>query len=87
LGNLTNIAGLPGTSCQTESLNAAPGSTQNQLNGFCYDAAGNLALNSACPQGSFTPTYAYDGENRLSNTTGYTYYYDAGGVRMEKSEA
>jgi RHS repeat-associated protein len=77
--------GQPAPTCYTESLNAAPASTQNQLNGICYDAAGNLALNVPCPTGTFTPTYAYDAENRLSSTAGYTYSYDADGVRMEKA--
>src|SRR5262249_9719832 len=58
----------------------------NQLSGSCYDAAGNLLLaNSNCPTTTFTPTYTYDAENRLSTTAGYTYYYDADGVRMEKT--
>ncbi|MFZ0867310.1 MAG: RHS repeat-associated core domain-containing protein [Candidatus Sulfotelmatobacter sp.] len=87
-GNLTNI-GAPsgiGGSCFMESLNAAPASTANQLNGFCYDAAGNLLLNSPCPSGSFTPTYEYDAENRLYNPQAeYTYFYDADGVRIRKA--
>ena len=85
-GNLTNISGASGMgSCWTETLNAAPASTANQLGGYCYDAAGNLSLLGACPTGSFTPTWAYDAENRLSSTAGYSYYYDADGVRMEKA--
>jgi RHS repeat-associated protein len=85
-GNLTNIAGVTSMpTCSTETLNAAPSSTANQLNGFCYDAAGNLVLNSPCPTGSFTPTYSYDSENRLSSTAGVTYDYDADGARVVKS--
>jgi RHS repeat-associated protein len=85
-GNLTNIAGLQSMpTCNTENLAAAPASVQNQLNGYCYDAAGNLALNTTCPTGTFTPTYVYDAENRLTGTAGYTYSYDADGTRMEKT--
>ena len=71
-----------------ENFNAAPASTKNQLNGYCNDAAGNLVLNSPCPTGSFTPTYAYDAENRLIATAGMSYLYDGDGNRVEKcSEA
>jgi RHS repeat-associated protein len=72
-------------SCWHENLTGNPASNLNQLANYCYDAAGNLVLNNTCPGGTFTPTYAYDAENRLSSTAGYTYYYDANGVRMEKS--
>jgi RHS repeat-associated protein len=87
-GNLTNIAAAPGmgAKCSTESLNAAPASAGNQLNGYCYDAAGNLLLDSPCPSGSFTPTYYYDAENQLYNPAAtYTYWYDADGVRARKA--
>jgi uncharacterized protein RhaS with RHS repeats len=87
-GNLTNI-GAPsgiGGSCLTEGLNAGPASTANQLNGFCYDAAGNLLLDSPCPSGGFTPTYEYDAENRQYNPLAeYSYFYDADGVRIRKA--
>jgi len=87
-GNLTNVGAPPGIggNCQTGGLNAAPASTANQLNGYCYDAAGNLLLDSPCPTGSFTPTYEYDAENRLYNPQAeYTYWYDADGVRIRKA--
>jgi len=87
-GNLTNIAGASGVggNCYTETLNAAPATTANHLNGYCYDAAGNLVLNSPCPSGTFTPTYYYDAENRLYNPQApYTYFYDADGVRIRKA--
>jgi RHS repeat-associated protein len=84
-GNLTNVAGVSSMgSCWTETLNAAPANNLNQLNGYCHDAAGNFLLLGTCPTGSSTPTYSYDPENRLNSTAGYTYYYDADGVRMEK---
>ena len=59
--------------------------SSTQLTGYCYDAAGNLALNSTCPTGSFTPTYSYNAENQLTSTAGVTYTYDGDGRRVEKS--
>jgi RHS repeat-associated protein len=82
-GNLTNIGSYSGKTNQ-ENLNAAPASVKNQLNGFCHDAAGNLVLNSACPTGTFTPTYSFDIENRLAATGTYSYVYDGDGQRMKK---
>jgi hypothetical protein len=69
----------------SENLQAAPGNTKNQLNGFCHDVAGNLAFNSPCPTPpwSFT-TYVYDAENRLITAAGATYIYDGDGNRVEK---
>jgi RHS repeat-associated protein len=81
--NLTNIGPAPGISgsCSTETLNAGPATAANGLNGYCYDAAGNL-LSTTCG----TPTFNYDPENRLYNPTApYTYLYDADGVRIRKA--
>jgi RHS repeat-associated protein len=83
-GNLTNKGSVSGKT-NTENLNVAPANIKNQLNGFCNDAAGNLVLNTGCPTGSFTPTYQYDGENRLIATAGVTYTYDGDGRRVKKS--
>ena len=44
-----------------------------------YDAAGNVTKDNL----GNTPTY--DQENRISTVAGYTYSYDADGVRMEKA--
>jgi RHS repeat-associated protein len=82
-GNLTNKAGVTGKT-NTEPFNAAPASIKNQLNAFCHDSAGNLVLNATCPTGSFTPTYSYDIEDRLTGTAGYTYVYDGDGNRVKK---
>jgi hypothetical protein len=87
-GNLTNINPFTGMSgsCHYESLSAAPANTANQLNGYCYDAAGNLLMYSTCPTGTFTPTFDYDQENRLYNPQAtYTYFYDADRVRFRKA--
>jgi RHS repeat-associated protein len=83
-GNLTNRSGVIGKT-NYEPLNVAPASIKNQLNGFCNDSAGNLVLNTACPTGTFTPTYSYDAENRLIATGGVTYTYDGNGRRVKKS--
>jgi uncharacterized protein RhaS with RHS repeats len=42
---------------------------QNQITGYCYDAAGNLLRDAACGSN----TYTYDAENRLSQTGRVTY--------------
>jgi RHS repeat-associated protein len=82
--NLTNKAQYPGKTLY-ESLNAAPASIRNQLNGYCHDAAGNMVLVGSCPTGTFTPTYSYDIENRLvSPAAGYSYVYDGDGNRAKK---
>jgi|SRR6478752_4945172 len=52
------------------------------MNGFC--PAGNLVLNAACPTGSFTPTYSYDIENRLTSFGVSSYVYDGDGNRVKK---
>ena len=56
-------------------------SGQNRIAGFCYDAAGNLTGQTACPNS----TYVYDAENRLKSTAGVTYSYDGDGKRVAKS--
>jgi RHS repeat-associated protein len=82
--NLTNKGAVTGKT-NTENLNVAPTNVKNQVNGVCNDAAGNLVLNSSCPTGTFTPTYSYDIENRLTSAaTGYTYVYDGDDKRVKK---
>ncbi len=78
-GNLTNIALKPGWQ-HSELLNAAAASPQNQLNGFCYDAAGNMTGPAPCP----SSIYTYDAENRLIATAEMSYRYDGDGKRVEK---
>jgi YD repeat-containing protein len=57
--------------------------TTNRINGYCYDAAGNLLDQTTCPSGSHQ--YAYDGANRLTsvNGTAATYSY-FGALRIKK---
>jgi RHS repeat-associated protein len=76
-GNLTNIASCCGRT-NHETLNAAPASIQNHINGFGYDIAGNVTTNGSA-------TFVYDAHNRLMNTSGYSYGYDANGERVKKS--
>jgi RHS repeat-associated protein len=78
--NLTNrseVSGMAGN-CLTE-LFSQTANSQNHLSGLSYDIAGNV-LNDGYGN---TPTY--DAENRIVTDAGVTYYYDADGVRMEKS--
>jgi RHS repeat-associated protein len=87
--NLLSIGGIQPTynGCTQENLGVTV-TTKNQLSGYCYDAAGNLVLNSTCPQPPgtpFTPTYSYDAENRMTATAGVTYTYDGDGKRVKKS--
>ena len=79
-GNLTNRAGVSGMAqnCTTEGLSASA-NTQNQLSFQSYDAAGNVTNDG----NGNTPTY--DSENRIATDAGYTYSYDADGMRMEKA--
>jgi RHS repeat-associated protein len=76
--NLTAISpydGLP-----SESLSTSAG-TNNQLAGYCYDAAGNITCNGPA-------SYVYDAENRLVwygfYGSDYRYIYDGRGERVEK---
>ncbi len=83
-GNLTNKAGITGKT-NTEPLNAAPATVTNQLNGFCYDAAGNMIRGGTC---GIMPKYSYDAENRMigyfPGTTPTNYIYDGDGERVKK---
>lgn len=88
-GNLTNINPISGKTFG-QNFQDAPASVQNQLSNYCNDSAGNLVLNTPCPQPpgtAFTPTYYYDAENRLVWTAGYRYVYDGNGQRVEKCQA
>jgi RHS repeat-associated protein len=83
-GNLSAISGASSayTGCTQEALSVTP-APNNQISGFCYDAAGNLLAQSAppCP----VPTYTYNAENQMTLTAGITYTYDGDGKRVQKS--
>jgi RHS repeat-associated protein len=85
VGNLTSI-GASGNSnyngCAQESGTSLSVNGNNQIVGFCYDAAGNLLLESSSCS---SPTYGYDSESRLTSANGFTYTYDGDGKRVEKS--
>jgi RHS repeat-associated protein len=73
-GNLHEITltqGTAGTLTQSMTLN-------NQFVGMTYDASGNLINDGG------GHTYTFDDENRLTATAGYTYLYDADGMRVKK---
>ncbi len=79
-GNLTNRGTVSGMSgCATEALNAAPATIKNQLTGIAYDAAGNVTNDGVGNQ----PTY--DPENRIATDAAVSYYYDADGIRVQKT--
>jgi RHS repeat-associated protein len=84
-GNLLSIAGITPqyTGCSQESGFTNTMTANNQIAGFCYDAAGNLLAQSPSPCTS--PTYTYNAENQLTSTAGVTYTYDGEGKRVEKS--
>ena len=84
-GNLTSIGAASSsyTGCTQENLSLAA-TTNNQVSGYCYDAAGNLLQQSTCPAG---PPYqnVYNAEHQLTSIAGVTYSYDGDGNRVEKS--
>jgi RHS repeat-associated protein len=81
--NLLNIQGGASVynGCTQPSTLSVNVTTQNQINGYTYDAAGNL---NTIP-GAGGTTYSYDTENHLTSTAGLTYVYDGEGKRVEKS--
>jgi len=93
-GNLTNISGptnpnMPG--CNTEPLSVAVNSN-NQVVGWCYDAAGNLLDMGGCVSQSHS--FVYDAEGHLQSppvvgvtNLAYTYYYDGDDNRVQKCNA
>jgi RHS repeat-associated protein len=89
-GNLTSTLSPSSayTGCVQESnlsVSVSPNNQLSQSSNFCYDSAGNLVLETACPTGSFTPVYSFDAENHLISTAGVNYVYDGDGKRVEKS--
>ncbi len=60
--------------------------TTNRIDGYCYDAAGNILVRGPCPTGGIHQN-AYDGEGKLvsSESGTVTYTYDGDGKRIAKS--
>jgi RHS repeat-associated protein len=74
---------------QTATAGSAPqpsfsSTTNNQIAGYCYDAAGHMLDEGGCTGG--TQQFAYDGVGRLSspNFGNTVYVYDAAGKRAAK---
>jgi len=71
------------TKCTAEHLLATP-DVQNRIHvsapDYGYDAAGNMTSDT-----TDGVTAVYDAENRITGANGFTYIYDAGGRRVEKT--
>ncbi|MGB8259956.1 MAG: hypothetical protein WCE75_06380, partial [Terracidiphilus sp.] len=59
----------------------------NQINGFCYDAVGNLLDMQSCPAPGSSHLYTYDAEGRMISANGMPYEYNANGERVSKDNA
>src|SRR5436305_1568905 len=68
------------TKCTAENMSVAVNAS-NQLQGYSYDAAGNMTVDSDAT------SYVYDAENRISSTSGFSYVYDADGNRVQKTNS
>jgi RHS repeat-associated protein len=76
--NLTAIAPPTGyTGCTVETLSIVV-SAANQVNGFSYDASGNVT-------GDTHNQYTWNSESQIKTVAGVTYTYDGLGNRLEKS--
>jgi RHS repeat-associated protein len=80
-GNLQQFVPYNGLTLPDKSA-AQTANGQNQIIGFCYDAAGNLLAQSSPPCPS--PEYSYNAENQLTFTASTNYLYDGDGNRVEK---
>jgi len=78
-----NLLGKSVTKCSAENIVLAA-TSNNQLLGYGYDAAGNMTSDS-----TDGVTATYDAENRISaatrNSATTTYTYDEGGNRVKKT--
>jgi len=78
-GNPLSIGRISGYTCSNEELLSITATTNNQISGDTFDAAGNLITIPAIAN------YTYDAENHLKTAAGVTYTYDGDGKRVEKS--
>jgi RHS repeat-associated protein len=84
-GNRWTQTATAGTAPQPNlqfGINGLNGSTNNQPNGYSYDASGNMTTDSIGP-GSMT----YDGENQMTGYNVSVYSYDGNGLRVVKSSS
>src|SRR5208283_1668514 len=85
-GNLLSSTITGPSGCSEPLPWTVTSSNSNQISGYCYDAAGNLLIQSTCPTGNNPAyTYVYDVENHLTSAAGITYSYDGDGKRVQKS--
>src|SRR5205807_8605736 len=66
------------TKCTAENMSVAVNAS-NQLQGYSYDAAGNMIVDNS------GTSYVYDAENRIRSTSGFSYVYDADDNRVLKT--
>jgi RHS repeat-associated protein len=83
-GNLLSSSATGPTGCGEPMPWSVSAANSNQINGYCYDTAGNLLLQATCPPSNPVYAYTFDAENHLTNTGGFTYIYDGDGNRVEK---
>src|SRR5258708_5694762 len=76
-----NLLGKTVTKCSAENLTVTTAANNQLQGGYTYDAAGNMMHDLS----NGGVNYTYDAENRITGAAGYTYTYDAGGNRVEKS--
>jgi RHS repeat-associated protein len=84
-GNLYQAGGVPGAAIQAMTVTQqASLSNRFMLNGYGYDAAGNV-LSDGLSYGCGTAGYAWNAEEQMSCGAGIAYTYDGDGERVKKS--
>jgi RHS repeat-associated protein len=82
-GNLLSSTSSGPSGCGEPMPLSVTATTANQISGYCYDPAGNMLDQTACPT-SGSHAYAYNAENQLTSAAGVTYSYDGDGKRVQK---
>jgi RHS repeat-associated protein len=85
-GNLLTSTVSGPSGCSEPASLSVTATASNQISGYCYDGAGNLLVEGACPS-SPPYTYTYDAEHHLTSTAGITYSYDGDGKRVYKANS
>jgi RHS repeat-associated protein len=77
-------SGCVGVTCPQNSLSfsSSGGALTNRQDSMCFDASGNLLAETPAPCPS--PTYTYDGENRMTGYQTALYTVDKSGMRVKK---